>query len=166
MYTSYIWATNRMKYAKGRGQPYRGCLLCGVAKNAAGVIKKVVYRDKMMMVILNVFPYNAGHLQIVPIRHVENLEDLTPQEHQLFFDMIRRSVLLVKKTFKPAGINIGMNIGGDPSGGSVLHLHAQVVPRYKRDVGFMESTASVRVMPITLNEALKRFKKNVDILKK
>lgn len=167
MYAYYLWATDRMKYIKSKKkvQPYRGCILCGVAKGAKGVIKKVLYKDKLMMVIMNVFPYNVGHVQVVPVRHVENLEDLTDEEYERFFVLIRKSVVMIKKTFSPLGFNIGLNIGGDISGGSLLHLHAQIVPRYKRDLGFMEVTASTKVMPMTLDQAFRELKKNVHILK-
>jgi diadenosine tetraphosphate (Ap4A) HIT family hydrolase len=167
MYDNYLWATSRSSYVKGHHklQPYKGCLLCGVAQNKPGVIKKVLYKDKLAMVILNVFPYNIGHVQVVPIRHVENLEDLTKKEHDHLFDLVRRSVIMLKKTLSPAGVNIGMNIGGDISGASIAHIHVQVVPRYKRDLGFMEVTMSTKVMPMTLDQVLKKLKKNSEILK-
>ena len=167
MYLHYIWATNRMKYIKGKKklQPYRGCILCGVAKNKPGVIKKVLYKDKLMMVIMNVFPYNVGHVQVVPVRHVENLEDLTDEEYVRFFELIRKSVIMIKKAFSPLGFNIGLNIGGDISGGSILHLHAQIVPRYKRDLGFLEVTADTKVMPMTVEQAFRELKKHAKILR-
>lgn len=164
MYKSYLWATKRAKYNK-KSQPYEGCLLCGVASDAKGVIKKVVYQDKQVMVILNVFPYNLGHIQVVPIRHVENLEDLSDEERNYLFKMVNKSILLLKKTFNPAGVNLGMNIGGDVSGASIAHIHVQIVPRYKRDIGFMEATMDTRVMSKSLDQILKELKKNISVLK-
>ncbi len=165
MYKNYLWATQRAHYNK-KAQPYEGCLLCGVAQNAKGVIKKIVYQDKKVMVILNVFPYNTGHVQVVPIRHVENLEDLSDEERNYLFTMVNKTIMLLKKTFNPAGINMGMNIGGDVSGASIAHIHVQIVPRYKRDIGFMEALADTRVMSKSLDDILKQLKKNVDVLKK
>ncbi|HLC77445.1 MAG TPA: HIT domain-containing protein [archaeon] len=167
MYNNYLWAANRSKYLKNHHslQSYKGCLLCGVVHEKSGVIRKVLYKDKLAMVILNIFPYSVGHVQVVPIRHVETLEGLTKKEHDHLFDMVRRTVILLKKTFSPAGINIGMNIGGDVSGASIAHIHVQIVPRYKRDLGFMEVTASTKVMSMTLDQVLKKLKKNVKILK-
>jgi ATP adenylyltransferase len=164
MYKNYLWATQRSKYNK-KSQPYEGCLLCGVAKNDKGVIKKVVYQNDKVMVILNVFPYNVGHVQVVPIKHVETLEDLGDEERNYLFSMTTKTIALLKKTFNPAGINMGMNLGGDPSGASIAHIHVQIVPRYKRDCGFMETLADTRVMPKSLDDVLKDLKKNVSILK-
>lgn len=168
MYDNYLWATNRNSYVKGhhKMQPYKGCLLCGVAQNKPGVIKKVVYKDKLAMVILNVFPYNTGHVQVVPMRHVEALEDLTKKEHDHLFDLVNRTVVMLKKTFSPAGLNVGMNIGGDISGASIKHIHVQIVPRYARDTGFMEVTASTKVMPMTLDQVLEKLKANASVLRK
>jgi diadenosine tetraphosphate (Ap4A) HIT family hydrolase len=166
MYDSYIWASGRHSYIKDHSlQPYKGCLLCGVALNKKGVIKKVIYKDKLAMVIMNVFPYNPGHVQVVPIRHVESLEELTKKEHDHLFEMVKRTVVLLKKTFEPQGINIGMNIGGDAAGASIMHIHVQIVPRYKRDTGFMESTASTKVMTMTVEQAFKKLKANSAVLK-
>ncbi|MCX6815275.1 MAG: HIT domain-containing protein [Candidatus Aenigmarchaeota archaeon] len=147
-------------------QKYIGCILCGVAKNKKGVIKKVLYEDKSMMVIMNAFPYNVGHVQVVPVRHVRNIEDLTEREYSHLFNLIRKSVIMVKKTFSPVGFNIGMNIGGEAVGGSINHFHVQVVPRYVRDSGFMEITASTKVMPMSLDDAFDLLKKHAGILKK
>jgi ATP adenylyltransferase len=167
MYTQYLWATNRMKYAKNKKalQPYKGCILCGVVKDHPGVIKKVLYKDRMMVVIMNVFPYNVGHVQVVPIRHVEELEDLTKEEYSRFFELIGRSVRMIKKALKPKGFNIGFNIGGDIAGGSIAHLHCQIVPRYTRDLGFMEVTADTKVMPASLDQTFKILRKHVNVLK-
>ena len=165
MYENYLWAANRHSYVKNHKlQPYKGCLLCGVAQGKKGVIKKVVYKDKLAMVIMNVFPYNPGHIQVVPIRHVENLEDLTQQEHQHLFSLVRKSTVLLKKTFAPHGLNIGMNIGGDAAGASIAHIHVQMVPRYKRDAGFMEATAETKVMTMTVEQAFEALKKNASVL--
>lgn len=167
MYSHYLWATHRMGYIKDKKslQPYKGCILCGIARDKPGVIKKVLYRGRLMMVIMNVFPYNVGHLQVVPLRHVEEFEDLTPEESERLWSLVRKSVLLLKKALKPKGFNIGFNLGGDIAGGSILHLHCQIVPRYARDLGFMEATASTKVMPQTVDQTFKELKKHADVLK-
>ncbi len=167
MYLNYIWATDRMSYMKNKKkmQPYKGCIFCGVAKGKLGVINKVIYKDKMAMVILNVFPYNRGHVQVIPIRHVEALEDLKDEERDHLFKLVARSIKMVKKAFEPKGFNLGMNIGGELTGASIKHIHVQVVPRYKRDLGFMEVTGSTKVMPITLDQVQKKLKKYAYLLK-
>ena len=166
MYRHYLWATERLKYVKDKKgqQDYDGCILCGIAKDKPRVIKKILYKDKLMMVIMNVFPYNVGHIQVVPIRHVENLEDLTEEEYTKMFELVRKSIVMLKKAFSPKGFNIGLNIGGDVAGGSILHLHVQIVPRYERDLGFLEVTADTKVMPMTVDQAFEELKKHVKVL--
>lgn len=116
------------------------------------------------MVIMNIFPYNVGHLEVVPIRHVKDIEDLFMEEFLKFFQMIKKSVVLLKKAMKPEGLNIGFNLG-EFSGASIPHLHAQIVPRYKRDLGFMEATAETKVMSEGLEDTYKKLMKFKNILK-
>ena len=164
MYADYLWSPGRMAWVKNK-KPYKGCVFCGIARNDPRIPKKVLYKDKTVMVIMNIFPYNVGHLQVVPIRHVEWPEDLTSEEFDHFNDMFRRTIKLQKKALNPVGFNAGMNLGGH-SGQSITHLHFQVVPRYNKEVGFMESLNGVKVMPETLDQTYKKLMKHVDILKK
>jgi diadenosine tetraphosphate (Ap4A) HIT family hydrolase len=166
MYSGYIVASGRMSYVKGKKlQPYKGCILCGVAQDRPGVIKRVLYRDRLVMVIMNVFPYNVGHLQVVPIRHVESFDKLTAGEYAALWNMVRRSVGLLDKALLPKGYNIGFNLGGDIAGGSITHLHCQIVPRYARDAGFMEITADTKVLPQTLDDTFALLKKHAGLLR-
>ena len=165
MYLNYLWATSRMKWVKKPGKKIKGCLFCGIAKNDPNIPKKVLYKDKDVMVIMNIFPYNVGHLEVVSVRHVIWLEELSKEEFDKFFEMIKKTILLLKKTLNPKGFNVGLNLGGNISGGSILHLHVQIVPRYERDLGFMEVTAETKVMPESLDQTYKKLMKNVKILK-
>jgi diadenosine tetraphosphate (Ap4A) HIT family hydrolase len=166
MYENYLWATSRGKWVK---KPHHGkgekCVFCGIASNDPSIPKKVIYKDKDMMVVMNLFPYNRGHLQVVPIRHVVWPEELTDEEYAKFFKMIRKTIALITKTLDPKAFNIGMNIGGDLAGGSILHLHAQIVPRFVRDLGFMEVTIGTKVITESIEQTFRKLMKNVDILK-
>lgn len=159
----YLWATSRKKWVKKPKKP-KGCLFCGIARGDPKIFAKVIHKDKDMMVIMNIFPYNVGHLEVVPIRHVTDLEDLSREEFVKFFQMIKKSVVLLKKAMKPEGLNIGFNLG-EFSGASIPHLHAQIVPRYKRDLGFMEATAETKVMSEGLEDTYKKLMKFKNILK-
>jgi diadenosine tetraphosphate (Ap4A) HIT family hydrolase len=163
MYSDYLWSPGRMKWVKN-AKPYNGCVFCGIAKNDSRVPKKIIYRDKLMMVIMNIFPYNVGHLQVVPLRHVEWPEQLTEEEFTQFFSLIKKTMILLKKAMNPVGFNAGMNLGVS-SGQSITHLHFQIVPRYKKEVGFMESLMGTKVMPETLDATYKRLMKHADLLK-
>jgi len=165
MYKNYLWATSRMKYVKKKHKQTPGCLFCNIAKDDPDTPKKVLWKDKDMMVIMNIFPYNVGHLEVVPTRHLVWPEELTREEYQKMWEMTRRTILLLKKALNAPAFNVGINMGGDLAGGSILHLHVQIVPRYVRDSGFMEVTASTKVMPQSIDETFKTLKKYVSVLK-
>jgi diadenosine tetraphosphate (Ap4A) HIT family hydrolase len=162
-YKKYLWATSRGNWVK---KEIKGCVFCEIAKDNPDVPKKVIYKGKEFMVIMNIFPYNVGHLQVIPVKHVEKLEELSDREITGLFLMVNKTIKMLTASLNPAGFNIGMNIGGDISGGSIMHLHVQIVPRYKRDSGFMEITADTKVMPESINQTYKKIMKNAGILKK
>jgi diadenosine tetraphosphate (Ap4A) HIT family hydrolase len=165
MHNDYLWSASRSKWIK-HGKPYKGCIFCGIAKNDPKIPKKLVYKDKENMVIMNIFPYNTGHLEVIPIRHVENPLELTDEEYANLFFMVRKVILLLKKSLKPDGFNVGINIGKGVAGASIDHLHVHVVPRFKNEIGFMESLLGTKVMPETLDQTYRKIIKHVDILKK
>ena len=165
MYRNYLWASSRLSYVKKKHGQIKGCLFCNIAKDDPDTPKKVLWKDKDMMVIMNIFPYNTGHLEVVPVRHVVGPDEMSEKEYQKMWEIVRRTVLLLKKALNAPAFNIGINLGGDLAGGSILHLHVQIVPRYVRDSGFMEATASTKVMPQSLDETFKILKKHVGVLK-
>ncbi|RLJ05689.1 MAG: HIT family hydrolase [Candidatus Aenigmatarchaeota archaeon] len=165
MYKFYLWATSRMKYVKRKHKKSRGCIFCNIAKDDPDTPKKVLFKDKRMMVIMNIFPYNVGHLEVVPVKHVEDINELSEKDYQYMWELVRKSIKLLKKALGAKAFNVGLNLGGDLSGGSILHLHVQIVPRYVRDAGFMEVTANTKVMPQSLDETYKILMKHVNILK-
>ncbi|MBN2042789.1 MAG: HIT domain-containing protein [Candidatus Aenigmarchaeota archaeon] len=163
MFKNYLWAKSRSKWVKHKVE---GCIFCGIAKRDPKIFTKLLYMGKDFMVIMNIFPYNTGHLQVIPKRHVETLEELNENEFRGLFEMTKKVIRLIDKALKPAGYNIGINMGGDIAGGSIRHLHVQIVPRYPRDAGFMETTAETKVMPETLDETFGKLKKHVKMLEK
>ena len=164
MYLEYLWATSREKWVKKPHHKKDKCIFCAIARGDNSVPAKIVHKDKEMMVIMNIFPYNPGHLEVVPIRHVYEPSQLTKAEFDRFYSLGNKTVELLKKALNPQGFNMGINIG-EMAGASIEHLHMQIVPRFKREVGFMEITAQTRVMPMGLNEVHKILKKHSDILK-
>ena len=159
----YIFAPSRMKWVRKKGR--KGCLFCKIAKGDPKTPEKVLYKSRSVMVVMNIYPYNTGHLQVFPMRHVEKFEELTDEEISSLFIMVKKCVKLLKKVLNPAGFNIGMNIGGEITGASVKHLHIHIVPRFGRDTGFMEVIAETKVLPETLEQTYERLKKEVEMLK-
>ena len=164
MYLEYLYATSRGKWVKKPHVKHDKCIFCAIAKGDKSVPTKIVHKDKEMMVIMNIFPYNPGHLQIVPIRHVQEPKDLTKAEFDRFFWLGTKTLELLKKTFNPQGFNIGINLG-EVAGASIQHLHMQIVPRYRRETGFMEIFSHTKVMPMSLNDVHKKLKANSEMLK-
>ena len=163
-YGNYLWATSRKKWVKKPGKKIKGCIFCGIAREDPDVPAMVIYKDSSVMVIMNIFPYNVGHIEVVPVRHVVNIEDLNEEEFLHFFKTIKKSLGMLRKALEPKGFNIGFNLN-ESSGASIAHLHAQIVPRYDRDAGFMEVTSDTKVMSESLDQTFKRIKKHAGMLK-
>ncbi len=122
-----------------------GCILC--IKPEEDKERLVVYRNKLCFVILNLYPYNNGHVMIVPNRHIANLHDLTSEESIDLFAALSLSEKVIRKQYKPDGLNIGINIGKAAGAGVDEHLHVHIVPRWFGDSNFMTTAANMRVIP-------------------
>lgn len=161
MYESWLY-TDRVKWLTKN--KLKGCLFCRIIKGDKKVPSKILYRNEDVMVMMNLFPYNAGHLEVMPTSHVVNLEELPKEQFSKLFEMVRRCTKLLKKVLKPIGFNIGLNIG-NVAGASVSHLHVHIVPRFKTDFGFMETIARTKVMPESIDKIYKNLMKEIKILK-
>ena len=162
-YADYLWSPGRMSWV--RGKPFKGCVFCAIARGDKRIPAKVIHRDDQAMVVMNIFPYNVGHIMVVPIRHVTYPSELSEKEFSHFNHLFRQSITMLKKALKPAGFNAGINMGSR-SGQSISHLHFQIVPRYRKEIGFMESIHGVKVMPEIIGETYKRIMKHAGVLKK
>lgn len=160
MHKYHLFSPSRSKWV---GKEVKGCLFCKIIKNDPKIPKKVLYRNKDVIVLMNIYPYNTGHLQVLPIRHVENFEDLTDKEILSLFSMVKKCVKLLKKVLKPKGFNIGINLG-EVSGASIKHIHIHIVPRFRTDFGFMEVIGETKVMPETVEQTYEKLKKEAGML--
>ena len=121
----------------------------------------ILYRTKSCYLMLNSFPYNAGHLLAIPYRPVERLHQLTPEERTGLTDLVIFAENLLTKALQPEGLNIGMNLGRVAGAGIPHHLHVHIVPRWDGDSNFMPVIGETRVLPIALKEMYERLKKFV-----
>ena len=113
----------------------------------------IVHRGERVFGILNIYPYTAGHLLVLPYREVPDLADLTAAETGELWSTVTDAVVAVRVAYAPDGLNVGLNLGR-PAGGSVpSHLHVHVVPRWEADTSFMTSAAEARVLPMTLRDS-------------
>jgi len=151
-----MWAPWRIKYIQME-RP-EGCILCDKPKENKDIQNYILFRGDKNFVILNSYPYNPGHLMVVPYRHVANLEDLTGDERQEHFELVSRSIKVLRQVFKPGGFNIGMNMGKAAGAGIDDHFHTHIVPRWQGDTNFMPVLAEVKVLPEALADTYKKLK--------
>ena len=146
-----LWAPWRIEYVLGKRRDH-GCVFCGVATMSAEqrTERLVLASTPTAFVVLNRFPFTAGHLLVVPHAHVENLEDLSPADHDALFRLVRASVTRLRAGVKADGFNVGLNLGAVAGAGIAAHLHVHVVPRWAGDTNFMPVLGDVRVIPQAL----------------
>ncbi|UCG04480.1 MAG: HIT domain-containing protein, partial [Candidatus Heimdallarchaeota archaeon] len=133
-----------------------------IAQKTTGIEAWEVFRDEQIMVLLNRFPYNPGHLLIAPIEHYNAFEEIPPDLLLHLTVLLQRGIKLLKHTHQPVAFNIGLNIG-NIAGGSIDHIHWHIVPRYPGDLNFME-ILETRVLVETLEQTLNKLRPHVIIL--
>jgi diadenosine tetraphosphate (Ap4A) HIT family hydrolase len=116
------------------------------------------------MVLMNIFPYNRGHLEVVPIKHYQDINEIGPEEIKKLFCLVQRTISLVKEAIRPDGINVGLNLG-KAAGASIEHIHIHIVPRFELESGFMETTANTRIIDEDINVTYAKFIEKLDILR-
>ncbi len=149
----HIWAPWRIEYIKA-DKP-KGCILCDKPKEKKDKENYILYRGQKNFIMLNAYPYNPGHLLIAPYRHVASLEDLTEAERNEHFALVTRSIVVLKEVIKPAGFNIGANLGRVAGAGIDDHFHSHIVPRWQGDNNYVPVLANVRVIPQALADTYK-----------
>ncbi len=153
-----LWAPWRMDYILSP-KP-KGCVFCHAAslKDGSDDENLVVHRGENTYIILNRYPYAHAHLLVVPNCHVDRFECMEPDIVKEFMEMWVFAQRVVIDTFKPQGVNLGMNIGQAAGAGIESHIHAHVVPRWNGDTNFMPLLADTRVMPDHLSETYQKLK--------
>ena len=132
------------------------CIFC--TSSEAGRDELVLARGRVSFVILNLYPYNNGHLMVVPDRHAPNLATLSPEEQKELMRLTRHAEMALTEAYAPHGINIGINLG-KPAGAGVLdHLHVHLVPRWNGDTNFMTAIANTRVLPEDLRASAAKLR--------
>jgi ATP adenylyltransferase len=133
------------------------CVFCDALDSEEGRTL-VVFDGITCYVILNLYPYNSGHLMVVPRRHVATLAALAPAELTELAELTRRAEIALTEVYAPQGINVGMNLGKPAGAGVVDHLHVHLVPRWSGDTNFMSIVGNVRVLPEELPRSAERLR--------
>jgi ATP adenylyltransferase len=151
-----LWAPWRLAYIKGEKE--EGCIFCTRLARSSDQDDYILFRGVRAFVILNAFPYTNGHLMIVPFEHTPDLEALDGGTLAEMDQLLKRSIVALKKAFAPQGFNVGWNIGRVAGAGVEEHIHEHVVPRWNGDTNFMPVLGGVTVIPDTLADTWKALK--------
>ena len=151
-----LWAPWRLSYVTAAQVPASECIFCDASIGRD--VDLVVLRGRYAYVILNLYPYNNGHLMVVPKRHLAALESLTPDEQLELMQLARLSEMALNEAYLPQGINVGINLGKAAGAGIENHLHIHLVPRWSGDTNFMTAVGQTRVLPEDLGATAARLR--------
>ncbi len=148
-----LWAPWRYGYLAG-DDPIDGCPFCVIPARDPAEDRRslILHRGEHGFVIFNAYPYNPGHLMVVPYAHVAELEDLDEDVAAELWALGRQAVVVLKEQVYAQGINLGMNLGAAGGAGIAEHVHLHVVPRWTGDTNFISAVGAARVLPVALEE--------------
>lgn len=174
----YAYVTGGDKHVRRRGVPEaleawpgdHDCVFCnqlaavdwaiehGMAREAAEHAAWILERGRTCYLVLNAFPYNGGHLMIVPYEHQASLAALPEETAQELMQLARRSETVLRQVYNPDGLNLGLNLGESAGAGVAHHLHLHAVPRWTGDTNFMTVVGETRILPEMLDDSWKRIR--------
>ncbi len=154
---SHLWTPWRMPYLRGDQPLPDDCLFC-LKPQRKDAEAHIVHRGRLCYVILNRFPYNNGHLMVVPYDHVAALEDLDVETLAKLMTLTQLSLRVLREAYDPEGFNIGMNVGNVAGAGITGHLHLHIVPRWGGDTNYMTTVAQTRVIPQWLDQSYEQLR--------
>lgn len=158
-----LWAPWRIDYILGPKE--EGCFFCKYLADNKDEEHLILYRGKKAFVIMNYYPYNNGHLMVVPNEHRGDITELDPDTLTEMMKMVQASVEIIRKEMKAEGFNIGINQGKVAGAGVDDHVHIHIVPRWTGDTNFMPVTGYTKVISEGLKETWKKLKKQFDKIK-
>jgi ATP adenylyltransferase len=154
-----LWTPYRMSYVRGEEKAGEGpaepaCPFCRITPDPATSTHDnlVVHRGSTCFAVLNLYPYNPGHLMVLPYRHVPDLTDLDEAETAELAALTRQAIVTVRRVSSPDAFNVGLNLGGAAGGSLAAHLHQHVVPRWTGDANFMTVVGRTKTLPQVLED--------------
>ncbi|MFA5038758.1 MAG: HIT domain-containing protein [Candidatus Omnitrophota bacterium] len=153
-----LWAPWRMAYITDKKT--KGCLFCRIRRSRQDRKNFVFLRTQHSLAVLNLYPYNNGHLMVAPLRHVRSLSLLPEPELLDLMRCLKKCQVLLTRILKPQGFNIGVNEGTMAGAGIEDHLHIHLVPRWRGDVNFMPVVASTKIISQSLESLYGELKKS------
>lgn len=153
-----LWTPHRWTYVGGESKPSdtteAGCPFC-LGPSRSDEESLIVYRGELCFVVLNLYPYNPGHLMVLPYRHIPLYTDLTGEERAEMGELTAASMQALQRASAPHGFNLGINQGEVAGAGIAAHLHQHVVPRWTGDANFFPIIAQTKALPVVLGETRK-----------
>ena len=150
-----LWSPWRLAYVTA-SHPPSDCIFCDACADLDAEL--VQLRGRSCFVILNLYPYNNGHLMVVPNRHIKMLAELAAGEQAELMAMVRWAEMALTEAYRPQGLNVGINLGRAAGAGIENHLHVHLVPRWTGDTNFMTAVAETRVLPEELRQTAARLR--------
>lgn len=156
-----LFIPSKKGYVKGENRPKVDCILCEVYKNNPEIDNLVIWKNNVVAASVNLYPYTSGHVLIFPVRHVTETKQLNEEEVMQMHKLQVFTIDVLKELYNPGGFNIGYNMGYS-SGASIEHLHQHIVPRYQRELGFVDIISGTKIFiedpRDTMKNLLKAFK--------
>ena len=155
-----LWSPWRAKYiASGVDAESSTCVFCEIGRDTENDLSNyVVFRGQLNFVALNLFPYITGHLLVIPYGHLGEFDSASKDVTDEMMDLTKRSQAALREVYKPAGFNMGMNLGAAAGAGIVDHIHIHILPRWSGDTNFMTTVAETRVLPESLADTYAKLR--------
>lgn len=157
-----LWSPWRLEYIMSLKAT--GCVFCQKTVADNDEAEHILLRGRSVYLTLNRYPYNNGHLLIVPYQHVPSLEDLPPDTLLEMMLLVKTSLAALRLAMRPQGFNVGANLGKIAGAGIEEHVHLHVVPRWSADTNFMTAVASTRTIPESLDQTFSRIRQALTAL--
>ena len=152
----YLWTPWRYAYVSSVDKT-DGCTFCRLLNLGDDEKALIVHRARFNFIVLNAYPYTSGHVMVVPYEHVDRLNLLPDRAGNEMMELTRRLETILIETYRPDGVNLGMNLGKAAGAGVAGHIHMHVLPRWVADANFMTVVGETRVLPETLEETYRRL---------
>jgi ATP adenylyltransferase len=153
----YLWTPWRYAYVS-TAERTSGCIFCELPKLGNDVRARIVYRGRDCYIVLNTYPYTPGHVMVVPFAHLDELVKLPIEAAHEMMDLSQRMEQVLRRVYKPDGVNLGMNIGKAAGAGVAGHVHMHVLPRWVADANFVSVVGETRILPETLEVTYEKIK--------
>jgi ATP adenylyltransferase len=153
----YLWSPWRYRYLTAPKEP-EGCVFCRIAASPLDEENLVVHRAGHNFVVLNRYPYTSGHVMVVPYGHISELSALQDAVADEMMALMRLSERIIRTTYRPEGLNLGMNLGESAGAGIAGHIHMHVLPRWHGDANFMTTIGETRILPEDLGATWRRLR--------